>query len=173
MATGRRIAGLCLASRAVFAAVLLPWFVIGSLSKIGGSSLSLGPTVDGLPLSLGAFFAYVPGQVGDLSDGLPQFGAATLAYVGLMVAAELLLPILIVLGLWARTAAFGLALHQLVFLLTTESAENPGAAFDANPFDIMPNQLLLWIMLLAPVGLFGAGPLSADALAARWRGRRR
>lgn len=169
----KRIAGLCLVSRAVFAAVLLPWFVIGAMSKIGGLTLSLGPTVDGLPLSLGAFFAYVPGQVGNLSAGLPHFGAGTQAYVGLMVAAELLLPIVIVLGLWARAAAVVLTLHQILLLLTAESATDRGAAFDASPFDMMPDQLLLWIMLLAPVALFGAGPLSADAVAARRRGRRR
>lgn len=169
----KRIAGLCVVSRAVFAAVLLPWFVIGAMSKIGGLTLSLGPTVAGLPLSLGAFYAYVPDRIGDLSGGLPQFGVATQVYVGLMVGAELLLPILIVLGLWARAAALGFSLHQLVFLLTTESAENLGAAFDASPFDMMPDQFLLWIMLMGPVALFGAGPLSGDALVGKWLGRRR
>jgi putative oxidoreductase len=152
--------------------VLLPWFVIGALSKAGGLSMSIGPTVGGIPLSLGAYFAYAPERVGDLSGGLPQFTFLTQAYVSVMVAAELVLPVLIVLGLGARLAAWVLALHQVLFLLTTRPTAEAGAAFDANPFDMLPDQILLWAMLIAPIALFGAGPLSAQALVARWRGRR-
>lgn len=168
----RRIVGLCLASRSVFAAVLVPWFLIGGLSGLGGLSLSMGPTVPGLPLSLGAYMTHVPGRVGDISDGLSEFGVATQAYVGLMVLGELVLPVLIVAGWLARPAAWLLALHQTIVYLPTFRMPDAGAAFDASPFDMTPDIVLLWLMLIAPVALFGAGPLSIDAIVVRWKGRR-
>lgn len=62
---GWKINGLSLASRAIFAAVLLPWFLIGGLSKIAGLTVSVGPAVGVLGLSLGAFYAWLPGSVAD------------------------------------------------------------------------------------------------------------
>lgn len=157
-----RIDGLCLASRGVVAAVLLPWFLIGGLSKIGGLTLSIGPTVVGLPLSLGAYYAWLPGLLDTSSPGPPDFTLIQQAYVGLMVLMELALPVLVVLGLWARMAASLLVLHQILFFVLSQPLVEMGAAFDASPFDMMPDQLLLWIMLLAPLVLFGAGPISID-----------
>lgn len=168
-----RIAGLCLLSRAVFAAVLFPWFLIGALSKVGGLSLSLGPTVGHLPLSLGAYYAYVPGVIHDAGPDLTSFGILTEAYVALLVLMELLLPTLIILGWHARAAVILLALHQAFFLFLGQTAESLGAIFDASPFDMVPDQLLLWIMSIVPLAIFGAGPISVDDGIRRWKGRRR
>lgn len=168
----RRTAGLCLASRAVFAAVLLPWLLIGGLSKLGGLSLSVGPTVEGLPLSLGAYYAYVPGKAEDAMAGGFGFGIIIQSYVGLMVLLEFALPILIVLGFQARLAVVLLAGHQMVFLISSQPHDDFGALFDASPFDMLPDQLLLWIALIAPVALFGPGFLSVDSLIARRKKRR-
>lgn len=165
------IAILCTSSRLVFAAVLLPWFLIGGVSKLGGFDLSVGPTTEGLPLALGAYYAYASGSVGALSAGLPIFSPLTQAYVGAMVLAELVLPVLTVLGLWTRLAVVLLALHQTILALVQPTGA-AGALFDASPFDLFPDQLLLWFMLIAPVAFFGAGPLSMDAILARWRRRR-
>lgn len=166
-----RIDGLCLANRAVFVAVLLPWFLIGGLSKIGGLTLSIGPTVGGLPLSIGAYYAWLPGLLDTSSPGLPEFTMAQQVYVGLMVLLELTLPVLIGLGWWVRTAACLLVLHQILFFTLSQPLAEMGATFDASPFDLMPDQLLLWIMLLAPLALFGAGPISVDDARRRWRRR--
>jgi len=166
-------AALCLMSRAAFAAILLPWFLIGGLTKVGGLSMSMGPTVDGLPLSLGAYFAYAPERIGSLDAGLPDFDGPTQVLVGLMVLLELALPVLIVLGLLTRPAVILLALHQTVFFLRSTSTDDFGALFDASPFDMVPDQLLLWVMLIAPLALFGAGPYSVDHTAARWKARQR
>lgn len=168
---GLGIAILCTSSRLVFAAVLLPWFLIGGASKLGGFDLSVGPTTEGLPLALGAYYTYAPGSVGALSAGLPVIEPLTQAYVGAMVLAELVLPVLIVLGLRAWPAVVLLALHQTILALV-QPAGTAGALFDASPFDLFPDQLLLWFMLIAPVAFFGAGPLSMDAVLARWRRRR-
>ena len=138
---------------------------------MGGLTLSIGPTVGGLPLSLGAYYAWAPGLLDPSSPGLPDFTLIQQAYVGLMVLMELALPVLIVLGLWAQLAACLLVLHQILFFVLSQPLAEMGAAFDASPFDMMPDQLLLWIMLLAPLVLFGAGPISVDDALHRWRRR--
>jgi uncharacterized membrane protein YphA (DoxX/SURF4 family) len=169
---GRGIGGLSLASRLVFAAVLLPWFLVGGASRIAGLAVSVGPAVGVLPLSLGAFHAYLPGSVADLSSGLPEVAFSLQAYVAAMVLLELALPLMIVAGWWARVAAPLLMLHQLAYWLGAQPWSEAGAAFDASPFEMIPDQLLLWAMLLAPIALFGAGPLSIDACLSRRRRRR-
>ncbi len=158
-----KIEGLSLASRLTFAAVLLPWFLVGGASKIAGLAVSIGPAVGMLPLSLGAFYAYLPSSVADVSSGLPDVAFALQAYVAAMVVLELALPLMIVTGWYARATAPLLMLHQLVFWLGTQPLSELGAAFDASPFDMMPDQLMLWTILLAPSALFGAGSLSIDA----------
>jgi uncharacterized membrane protein YphA (DoxX/SURF4 family) len=164
-----KINGLCLASRTVFAAVLLPWFLIGGLSKIGGLSLSIGPTVGDLPLSLGAYYAWLPGLLDTSVVGVPDFSLVQQVYVGMMVIMEVLLPLLIVFGFLTRSAVVLLVLHQTLFFVLSQPFAEMGAAFDASPFDMLPDQLLLWVMLLAPLALFGAGPVSVDAALGRVR----
>lgn len=168
----RRVVWLCLISRGAFAAILLPWFAIGGLTKVGGLSMSMGPTVEGLPLALGAYYAYAPDQIGALDMGLPSFDIVTQVYVGLMVLAEVALPVLIVLGLLTRFSVVLLVLHQIIFFTLNASNTDFGALFDASPFNMFPDQLLLWVMLMAPLALFGAGPLSVDDALRRWKDRR-
>ena len=167
-----RVAVLCLMSRSAFAAILLPWFVIGGLTKVGGLSMSMGPTVDGLPLALGAYYAYVPDKIGALNASQPSFDILTQVYVGLMVLLEVALPVLIVLGMLARFSVVLLALHQIIVFTLNASNADFGAPFDASPFDMFPDQLLLWVMLMAPLALFGAGPFSGDDALDRWKDRR-
>lgn len=167
-----RVAVLCLMSRCAFAAILLPWFVIGGLTKVGGLSMSIGPTLGGLPLALGAYYAYVPDQIGALDAGLPDFDILTQVYVGLMVLVEVALPVLVVLGILTRFSVVFLALHQTVFFTLSASTAGFGALFDASPFDMFPDQFLLWVMVMAPLALFGAGPLSVDDALDRWKDRR-
>lgn len=166
--TGFRIGLLCLGCRTVFVGVLFPWFVIGGLSKVSGLSMSLGPSVGAMPLSLAAYYAYVPSQISSTTAGLPDFSLLVQTYVGLMVLLELVLPALILLGFMTRKAAGLLVLHQIVFLVFSRPTSEFGTVFDASPFDMVPDQLLLWIMLLAPLALFGAGPVSVDYARTRW-----
>jgi len=161
-----RISILCVISRVTFASVLLPWFLIGGLSKIAGLALSVGPAVGNLSLTLGAYFVYAPWQVISLNEGLPTPAYPVQIYVALMVFLEIALPVLIVIGWKARIATVALALHQIISVVLLQSSGNFGALFDASPFDIVPDQLLLWVYLLVPLALFGAGPLSMDSA---WR----
>lgn len=172
LSTRTRIGILCILSRFTFASVLLPWFLIGGLSKIAGLTLSVGPAVGNLSLTLGAYFVYAPWQVRSLSEGLPAPAYPVQIYVGLMVFLELALPVLIILGWKARIAAVTLALHQIFSVMLLQSSENFGALFDVGPFDLAPDQLLLWVSLLVPLALFGAGPLSMDSAWRRISARR-
>ncbi len=166
---GWQTRALSLISRVVFAAVLLPWFLIGGVTRIAGLSLSVGPDMAGLPLSLGAYQAWLPGRITDLSLGLPVMPMAAQAYVGVMVLLELVLPVMIVIGWRVRIAVPLLTVHQTIYWITALPMVPSGRLFDASPFDLMPDQLLLWAMLLAPLVLFGAGPVSLDALRYRRR----
>lgn len=154
--------GLSVASRVTFSAVLFPWLMISGISKLAGFPVSVGPAVGALPLSLGAYYTYLPGTVEDLSVGLPEVSLVLQVLVSGLVLLELALPVLLVAGWQARWAAGMLMLHQLVLSALTLPATGAGAIYDARPFDMMPDQVLLWMILLAPVALFGAGPLSVD-----------
>ena len=71
-----------------------------------------------------------------------------------------------------RFSVILLTLHQTVTFTLNASTAGFGALFDASPFDMFPDQLLLWVMLMAPLALFGAGPLSVDAALRRRKDRR-
>lgn len=146
-------------SRFAFAATILPWFTISALSRFPGHDLSMGPAVDGWFVTIGAVYAYLPDSV---ATGQAMPDTAGMAYVAGMSLAELVLPLLIVAGLAARWAAVGLVLHQALAMAIASPVEWAGALFDASPFDMLPDQLLLWCALLAPVMIHGAGPLSLD-----------
>lgn len=159
-AAGWKEAVLTSFSRCAFAATLLPWFAISALSRFPGHDLSMGPAVDGWFVTIGAVYAYLPDTV---ATGQAMPGTAGMVYVAGMSLAELVLPVLIVAGLAARWAAVGLVLHQAIAMAMASPSGWAGALFDASPFDMVPDQLLLWCALLAPVIVHGAGPVSLDA----------
>jgi len=147
-------------ARLGFAAVLLPWFVIGGLSKIAGLTLSVGPPASVWPLSLGAYYAFLP-------EAMAQGAAPTLgqhAFVLSMTLCELGLPLLVVAGLGGRISAALLIVHIWIASLATGRLMATGSLFDASPFDPGPDQVGLWTLVLLPVAIHGAGPISTDAV---------
>lgn len=62
-------------------------------------------------------------------------------YVAGMVALELALPMMIVIGFYARAAALLLMGHQLVFWIGAQPPDQYGAILHASPFDMVPDQL--------------------------------
>lgn len=155
-------------SRFGFAAVLLPWFVIGGLTKIAGLTLSVGPPVGVWPLSLGAYYAFLPGV---MAEGIaPTIGQH--AFVLSMTLSELVLPVMVVAGLGGRISAALLIVHIWIASLATGQLLATGSLFDASPFDPGPDQVVLWTLVLLPVTVHGAGPISMDAVLSRV-GRRR
>ncbi len=155
-------------ARLGFAAVLLPWFVIGGLTKIAGLTLSVGPQAGVWPLSLGAYYAFLP-------DVMAQSAAPTVgqhAFVLSMTLSELVLPLMVVAGLGGRISAALLIVHIWIASLATGQFIATGSLFDASPFDPGPDQVVLWTLVLLPVAVHGAGPISIDAALSRL-GRRR
>lgn len=94
-------------ARAGFAAVLLPWFVIGGLTKVGGLNLSVGPPAGVWPLSLGACYAFLPELMTNGAE--PNLGQHV--FVWLMTLSELILPVLVVAGLFGRLSSCLLIAH--------------------------------------------------------------
>jgi len=162
MPLGVRPALLVTAARGVFVAVLLPWAWIDAVSKLAGFTLSIGPTAGPWPLSLGAFYAFVPWLM-DRSGGP---GALATGYVWVMTIAGLVLPPMVAAGLIARWSSALLIAHMALGWGLAARPGELGALFDASPYAAVPDQILLWSGLILPVALFGAGPLSLDAVLA-------
>jgi len=86
--------------------------------------------------------------------------------------AEFVLPILIVLGLFTRLAAFGIV-GFIVVQSTVDiafhgaDAATIGAWFDHLSNAVILDQRALWVFLLVTLVVKGAGALSLDALLAR------
>jgi len=151
-----------------FAAVLLPWFVIGGLSKIAGLTLSVGPPAGVWPLSLGAYYAFLPEVTAE--GAAPTLGQH--AFVLSMTLSELVLPLLVGAGLGGWISAALLIVHVWIASLATGQLVATGSLFDASPFDPGPDQVVLWTLVLLLVAVQGAGPISIDGLLARLRNGR-
>jgi putative oxidoreductase len=98
--------------------------------------------------------------------GIP-FPQANAAFVSTL---ELLGGVCLILGLFTRLMATGLASTMVVALLTADKArflESWSTASEVSPTDISAFVFLLFLLWLA---LFGPGPLSLDRLLARWLG---
>ncbi|MFM7446574.1 MAG: DoxX family membrane protein, partial [Tabrizicola sp.] len=80
--------------------------------------------------------------------------------------AELILPALIVLGLFTRAAALGMVGFVLVQSLTDIFGHGVGAGawFDRASDGVILDQRAFWILLLAVLISKGPGPLSADRI---------
>jgi putative oxidoreductase len=96
--------------------------------------------------------------------GIP-FPQANAAFVSSL---ELVGGVCLILGLFTRLMATGLASTMVVALLTADKArfiESWSTASEVSPTDISAFVFLLFFLWLA---LFGPGPLSLDRLLARW-----
>lgn len=158
---------LGLASRFIFAAVLLQFFLNSAMTKIGGSITNIfTPTA-------GAYAQMLPQMMEQVSYDTSQI--AFFPY-GLMVLAgtwgEFILPVLVVVGLFTRFASLGMIVFIIVMSyvdITGHGAEAKtiGALFDGEPYAIISDDRLLWIFLLLVPTLKGPGVISLDWLFGR------
>ncbi len=155
-------------ARAGFAAVLLPWFVIGGLTKVGGLSLSVGPPAGVWPLSLGAYYAFLPELMANGDE--PNLGQHV--FVWSMTLSELILPVTVAAGVFGRLSGGLLIAYIWVAAASAGELFGAGRLFDSSPFDPGPDRVVLWTLALLPIAFHGAGPLSFDALIARRQGTR-
>ncbi|MDF1607878.1 DoxX family membrane protein [Hoeflea sp. YIM 152468] len=160
---------LGLIARFVFASVLWAYYLNSAKTKVGEG--------------VSGFFSIAPGAYYQIA--LPAVEAAggdvdAVAFLpwGLLVVmgtyAEFILPLLIVIGLFARLAAIAMmgfiAVQTLVDITVHQiGAESIGALFDRFPDGLIADQRLLWLVPLLVIALKGPGLLSADALLKRFR----
>lgn len=150
-----------LLARFTFAAVLLVYFFNSALTKFDGSPFAIADA---------AYFQIVPPVV-----EAAGYDASQVAFVpwGLIVYAgsysEVILPILILIGLFTRIAAVGMIVFVIVqsyvdIAFHSVDAATIGAWFDNLSNAVILDQRLLWVFLLAYLALKGPGMLSLDYL---------
>lgn len=156
-------------ARFTFAAVLLIYFWNSARTKLGDGVLGLFRPSDG------AYIQIFPKAVEAAGYDFSQLGLFHWAVALAGTWAELLLPLLIVIGLLTRLAALGMIGFVIVQSATDiighgVSGDDIGRWFDAASGAIILDQRTLWVFLLATLVLTGAGPLSLDRLLAHRRG---
>lgn len=151
-----------LLARLVFAAVLLVYFLNSSSGKLGRGFPGIFTVTDN------AYFQILPTVVeryGYDASQIPFFPWDVIVYLGAY--SELILPILIVVGLFTRLAALGMIAFVCVqsyvdiFLLKAD-ATAIGGWFDHLSDSAILDQRALWIFLLAYLVIYGAGRVSLD-----------
>lgn len=151
---------LGLFARLVFLAVLVPYYLNSALTKFEG------------PFAI-ADSAYYQIALPAVEAAGGDVSAVSFFPWGLMVFfgsyGEFILPLLLVAGLFTRTAALGMIGFIIVQTLTDILVHNVdattiGALFDRFPDSVILDQRLLWIFPLAYLVVKGAGLLSLDKL---------
>ncbi len=150
-------------ARFLFAAILLMYFWVSGLTKLGdGLTGIFNP-------STGAYVQIFPRMMEAIGFDTDQFGMVARLFVLAGTWAEFILPALIVLGLLTRLAALGMigfiVLQSLTDLYGHKGwgdASVQGAWFDRFPDAAIMDQRALWIFLLIVLLIKGAGPMSFD-----------
>lgn len=156
-----------LAARAVFASVLLVFFINSALTKLGPGPLGF------LSPSVGAYAQIFPVMMQEVSFDVSKIAFFPYGLIVLLGTwAEIILPVLIVLGLFTRAAS--LAMIGFVIVMSyvditghKVDAKTIGVPFDGQPYEIIADQRLLWVFLLIVLVVKGAGAISLDTLLGR------
>lgn len=164
-----RMSGLVLPTlaRFVFAAVLAMYFWQSAWTKLGDGVLGLFRPSDG------AYVQIFPKAMEAVSYDSSQLGMFHWLVALAGTWAEIILPLLIILGLLTRLSALGMIGFVVVQSMTdiyghgATDAKSLGAWFDKAPDSLIMDQRVLWITLLAILVFKGAGPLSLDRLLKR------
>ncbi len=162
---------LGLLARFVFAAVLWMYFLNSARTKVGVGLLGFFTVSDNAYYQIA--LPAVEAAGGDVSQvSFIPWGA--MVWAGTY--AEFVLPVLIVLGLFARIAALGMSAFiavQSIVDVTVHAVgpETIGSLFDRFPDAAILDQRLLWVFPLVYVAVRGAGAISLDALLSRGRTR--
>ena len=168
-----RLAGLLpcllpLLARFTFAAVLSRYFWTSAQTKLGAGFFGF------LHPSDGAYIQIFPRAVEAAGYDVSRLTAFHWAVVTAGTLTELTLPLLIVLGLFTRAAAFGMIGFTVAQSLTDiwghgVAGDDLGRWFDAAPGSLIVDQRSLWVLLLLTLVFTGAGPLALDRVLDRLR----
>lgn len=153
-----------LLARLVFAAVLLVYFLNSALKKVGEGMSGIFTVTDN------AYFQILPSVVeryGYDASRVPFFPYDIIVYLGTY--AEILLPVLIVIGLFTRIAALGMIVFVIVqsyvdIAFHNVDSETIGTWFDRFSDAVILDQRALWVFLLVYLVVRGAGRVSVDHL---------
>lgn len=149
-----------LGARLVFAWVLLAYYLNSASTKLGEGFFGI------LSPSAGAYAQILPSIAEQYSydpSAIPFFPWHLIVILGTV--SEILLPVLIVLGLFTRVAAVGM----IVFIGVQTGVDiafhgtAAGAWFDTQPGQLV-DQRTLWVFVLLVLMVKGAGAASVD----RW-----
>jgi putative oxidoreductase len=149
-------------ARFVFAATLLFYFWNSGLTKFDLNPFSPG---------LNGYAQIFPKAMEAVGYDASQLSMFHWAVVVAGTFAEFILPLLIVIGLFTRFAAFGMIGFVVVQSLTDlyghggiDQPTTLGAWFDGLPTSTILDQRAFWMVVLVTLVLKGAGPLSVDRL---------
>ncbi|MGB7286365.1 MAG: DoxX family protein [Salaquimonas sp.] len=155
-------------ARLTFLAVLFGYFWNSGKTKIGEGLFGIFNIQDG------AYFQIL-GEAGMLAY---EFDTANIpwhldAVVFVGTISEFLLPLLIVIGLFTRIAAAGMAIFVIVqsyvdIYVHQVDAGTIGQLFDREATSLVMDQRALWMFLFIVLIVKGAGYLSVDRLLANW-----
>lgn len=167
-----RLAGdwfLGLAARFAFLAVLFFYFFNSWKTKAGDGLLGI------LLVKDNAYYQIVPWAVDAAGGEIDQIGFFSDLVVHAGAFAELVLPVLVVAGLFTRVAAAGMIVFVAVqswvdVAFHGVDAQTAGAWFDRFSDSLIADQRLLWAFVLLYLVVKGAGALSLDALFSRLSG---
>ena len=152
-------------ARVIFLGTLFVYYWNSAMTKFGDGVAGL------LRPSDGAYIQIFPKAVEAAGYDTSQLGAFHWLVVLAGTWAEVILPILIVVGLFTRLAALGMIgfiVVQSVVDVTGHglAAADIGAWFDGMPSALILDQRAFWVFLLTVLVLRGAGALSLDRLLA-------
>lgn len=155
------------AARFAFASVLLLYYLNSGWQKLGDGIFGF------LSPSLGAYASILPpimDQYGGDISAIPFFPWHLIVLLGTWT--EILLPIMIVIGLFSRIAALGMIFFVIVQSYVDIAFHGlegrfVGSMFDRLPDAIIFDQRLMWVFILALIVVRGPGKLSLDHLMAR------
>lgn len=158
---------LGLFARFVFFAVLYFYFLNSFGTKVGEGFAGFFQIQDG------AYYQIAPlamDAAGGDRSAVPFFPWAIVVPLGTYM--ELILPALVVIGLFTRVASVGMIGFIIVQTLTDiyghmVDAQTIGALFDRFPDSLIADQRLLWSVPLVYLALKGGGLVSVDALLTR------
>ena len=153
--------------RFVFAATLLFYFWNSAGTKWDGTPFTPG---------VGGYAQIFPKAMEAVGYDVSQMSIFHWAIVVAGTLAEYILPLLIVIGLFTRLAAFSMIGFVVVQSLTDlyghggiEHGATVGKWFDGLPTGAILDQRAFWMVVFVTLVLKGAGPLSVDRILAKNR----
>ncbi len=153
-------------ARLVFAAVLLMYFLNSAMTKTGDGLFGL------LMIQDVAYFQILPSVIEQYDFDASQVPFIPWGFIVMLgTYSEIILPILIVMGLFTRLAALGMigfVLVQSYVDIAFHGVDDKtiGSWFDNLSSAAILDQRALWMFLLVYLVIHGAGMLSLDRLLA-------